>query len=193
MVFIGNSYDTVLHRPVKLSTEKKNKLGGAVGFIGTAESQRVNSISFLDSNNIDIKIWGDEWNKYAGIFSKNVNIAGPSQYAEKYVNIINSFDINLCFLRKINRDLQTTRSIEIPACGAFMLAERTNEHLELFKEGKEADYFSSDDEMLDKIKYYLKNKEKRNKIAKAGRERCIKSGYSNHDRMQQMINIINNL
>lgn len=38
----------------------------------------------------------------------------------------------------MNYDLQTTRTMEIPACGSLLMAERTIEHEELFKDEEEA-------------------------------------------------------
>ena len=87
----------------------------------------------------------------------------------------------------MNLDLQTTRSVEIPACGSFMLAERTIEHLAMFEEGKEAAYFSSNDELLQKCRYYLAHEDERKQIAAAGHQRCENSGYSNYDRIKAII------
>ena len=57
-------------------------------------------------------------------------------WAEAYAKAICSFDICLGFLNKTNRDLQTRRTVEIPACQGFLLAERTSEQLGLFEEGQ---------------------------------------------------------
>ena len=64
---------------------------------------------------------------------------------------------------------------------SLLLADRSDEHEQFFKEGAEADYFSSKEEMVDKTKYYLKNEQVRQKVAAKGFLRCQMSGYSyNH-------------
>jgi len=188
--FIGNAYAPEVHRPIDLSDEEKLFYGGGVGFIGNFEIDRYESMLNIAEKGVNIKIWGPKDWKAVRIHSSNLNFAGRPIYFEEYAKGICSFDINLCFLRKINRDLQTTRSVEIPACRAFMLAERTKEHQELFKEGVEAEYFSSNDELFEKIQFYLKNPEKRKKIAEAGYLRCLSSGYSYKERLKQMLDII---
>ena len=188
--FFYKGFNPNLHRPLSISEEERAMLGGQVGFIGSAEKERAQSIAFLAEKGIRVKVWGHKWTRWQKKLRAKFAVAGPSQYGQQYAKIINSFDINLGFLRKINRDQQTSRSIEIPACGAFMLAERTKEHLELFEEGKEAEFFGSNEELLEKVRYYLAHPQQRKQIAAAGRERCLKSGYSNQERLKQMLTII---
>ncbi len=101
--------------------------------------------------------------------------------------MVSATKINLCFLRKANRDKQTTRSIELPACGGFMMAERTTEHRDLFVEGREAAFFGDDRELIALCRYYLVHDDERERIAQAGLARCVSSGYSNDARMRGML------
>lgn len=94
---------------------------------------------------------------------------------------------NIC---KMNYDLQATRTMEIPACGSLLMAERTAEHDMLFKDKKEAVFFSSDEELLQLCQYYINHEEEREKIAKAGRCRCLTSGYSNYETLKKVIESI---
>ena len=51
-------------------------------------------------------------------------------------------------------------------------------------EGKEAEFFGSYEELVEKVRYYLQNPERRKRIAVAGRHDVSQSGYSNHERLK---------
>lgn len=190
--FIGNSYDPSTHRPLAPSEQMREELGGSVGFIGQWEGPRSESLCQLADAGVPVRVWGLDWHK-CHRRSDLLRLEHRPLWGNDYAMALCSFDINLCFLRKSNRDLQTTRTMEIPACGAFMLAERTDEHLALFEEGKEAEFFAGDAELIDKAKYYIDHPAQRRGIAEAGRLRCLRSGYSNQNRMAQMMKAITEL
>ncbi len=183
---IDKSFDPDTHFPVEIQSDERKRIGGQVGFIGGYEQARANSIKFLAMNCVPVTVYSNSWPKSEPCIS-GLSINHFAMEGEKYRKAINAFDIGLCFLRKLNRDRQTARSIEIPACGVFMLAERTEEHLRLFEEGLEAEYFSSDEELLQKCLFYCRNPEIRSKIAKRGYERCHRDGYSHLHRLDQVL------
>lgn len=188
--FVNNSYESTFHYPRILNKEDFKILGADVGFVGTWEKERCENILYLADNGINVHVFGSgKWKKYLN-YSPNLKISTYGLYDEDYAKSFKAFKISLCFLRKMNYDQQTTRSVEIPACGGFMLAERTDEHLRMFKEGIEAEFFSSKEELLSKCKYYLSHNDERNKIAKAGYNRCISSDYSNLGMIKKCINYI---
>lgn len=187
--FIENGYDPATHRPMEVTDEDRARWGGPVGFIGTWESDRAASLHRLASSGIPVRVWGNSW-EHCRLSHPLLKIEGRDLMGDAYARAINCFDINLAFLRKANRDQQTQRSVEIPACGAFMLAERTAEHQALFAEGVEAGYFESDAELIEKVRYYTSNPEKRRDVARAGRERCVAGEYSNNARLKTVFGIL---
>jgi spore maturation protein CgeB len=184
-LFLDN-YDEVLHRPLELSAEDRHVFGTDVGFIGTFEKERMESMLYLAQCGVRVRVWGNGWKSYVGK-NPNLIIENKAIYGENYVKAINATKINLGFLRKANRDEVTTRSVEIPACGSFMLAEWTKRHLDFFEDGKEAVFFRNNEELLRSVKMYLSNDDARKKIAAAGRERCLKSGYSMKVQLSEML------
>ena len=90
-------------------------------------------------------------------------------------------------VRRENRDDHVMRTFEGPACGAFMLHERTESHLEIFREEKEAAFFESSDELIDKVRYYLTHEHERERIRQAGHARTLRGGNSYRDRLEQIL------
>jgi spore maturation protein CgeB len=186
---VYQAYDKNFHRPLDITEDEKQIWGGDVTFVGTFEQDRAAQMLFLAERGIQVRVWGSNWQNWQNKHP-NLKVEGRAVYNDDFLKVINSSRINLNFLRKCNRDRHTNRSLEIPACKGFMLAERTDEHQNLFKEGKEAVFFGSAEELSQQIRYYLEHEKERQKITQSGWRRCIESGYSHHDRLAEMFSEI---
>ncbi|MFT5485947.1 MAG: spore maturation protein CgeB [Paracoccaceae bacterium] len=190
VIAVDKAYDPHVHYPIEVSESDVVRYGADVGFVGSYEEARARSLAYLAKNGITVRVWGNGWeacsDRPAGL-----NIEGRAVVNTErelgYTKALCATRINLGFLRKLNRDTQTDRTVELPACGAFMLAERSDDHRRLFKEGQEAAFFGTDEEMLEKVRYYLAHDQERAAIAGAARQRCLDSGYSETERMRRMI------
>ena len=185
VLFQNKAFEPKVHYPVKSCDTFS--CGHDVVFVGAMEEDRLNHLIYLAQNGIKVHIYG--WVKEVkNQIHPNLIIHNRFLFEEEFSAAIGCSKIALNFLRKMNRDLQTSRSVEIPGCGGFMLAERTDEHMQLFKEGKEAEFFSSKEELLQKVNYYLQHDQKRLAIAGAGYDRCFKDNYTFENRMKGILN-----
>lgn len=189
VVVVGNGFDPEAFRPVVVSARDIERLGGDVGFIGTYEGERGRSVLALARAGLRVRVWGSGWRAFPGKH-ENLRIENQPLYFDDFARACSAFKINLGFLRQLNADQQTTRSVEIPGCRGFMLAERTAEHLALFEEGHEAEFFGNDAELIDKCRRYLGDDAARAAIAGRGYERCLHSGYTNAARLRQAFGVI---
>jgi hypothetical protein len=187
------SFDPAYNRPVILKEPDIVKYHAPVGFVGTYENIRASYVAHLIQNNIPVSVTGNDWPKgeYWDIIKPFYR--GPSVYGEEYIKTINGMDIALHFLRHGNRDEQDSRTFEIPACKVFMLAEASELHKQLFIENEEAVFFTSKDELLSKVEYYMTAEEERSRIALGGYNRCINGGYDHQSRMENVLLTINSL
>ena len=186
ILFVNNSYDPTIHNNTDVSPEDIIQFGADISFVGTFEIFRANSILYLAQNGLKVRIWGNGWHNWVNKHD-NIIIENKPVYQLDYVKVICSSKVNLCFLRKFNRDLQTCRSVEIPACGGFMVHERNSEITSLFTEDKEAVYFNNDKELLATCRYWLDNNEERKKVASNGYNKVRKIGLSHHDLVSKIL------
>ncbi len=181
-----DAYNEDIHHSMDLTPEEKDMYFAEVGFAGSFEEDRAQRMLYLAQNGIRVVVWGNDWGSWLGKHP-NLIIKNRHLFGIDYSKAINATKINLCFLRKLNRDMVTSRTVEIPACGGFMLGERTGRQLEFFEEGKEAEFFDSNEEMLKKTKYYLEHEAERRNIAAAGLERCLRGGYGMKEQLSKML------
>lgn len=194
LFLIHQSYDSTKLHPRELSPDEMSRFSSDFCFIGHRETHYVECLKAVRRVEGRLRVWGPGWRKYARFHAwVRAIVSGDGVWGDDYALALNATSIGLCFLSKRYPETTTTRTFEIPGCRTFMLAERTEHHRELFEEGKEAEFFDSPEELVDKIRHYLLHPDQRQRIAAAGYERCLRSGYSDHNRMRQMLQIINEL
>ena len=171
-----------------------NKYKCDVIFIGHFEDDgRDEAIKLLIDNDIDIKLYGTEWenSKYYKLFMNKCGKIKPI-YSD-YNLALNSAKIALVFLSKLNNDTYTRRCFEIPATKTMMMAEYTDDLNNMFEQGVDAEYFKNREELLEKVKYYLENENKFNAISENGYTRLIADGHEVKDRCIEILKIYNEL
>jgi spore maturation protein CgeB len=172
------------HRPVELTPQERQRFVTDVVFVGHYEPDgREQSIQALMEAGIQVKIWsGKNWPRQAlGRFYDCLQPIEPA-LSNDYTKALCGSKICLAFLSKLNRDTYTRRCFEIPACGRLMLAERTEDLQKLFREDEEACFFSSNEELVEKVRWLLANSETREHIALAGMHRVWVDGHDVNSR-----------
>jgi hypothetical protein len=199
VVYMPLGYCDEVHRPVASQDARWNC---AVSFLGGWEPRRERLLHGVAAAGVEVRIWGGYWEflrdgkwtlrrhiilrqlagKDSFRFHRDQLLArahqGAEVYADDYARALTGSKIGLGFLRTVCPDQHTTRTFEIPACGSLLLADRTEEHQEFFEEGKEAEYFASCEELVEKVKFYGSNEAARRRVADRGYKRCQESGYA---------------
>lgn len=188
-------YDPSRIKPVQLSDEDRRAYRSNIAFIGHADfvrgrSMRLPLLSALAAQVPGIRIWGRSWSKANWPSDLKGVITASQMDGDLYTKAVCAARIALQIPSRLARDTHSSRSVEIPACGTMLLAERTTDHLMLFDEDREAVYFGCVEELVDKARYYLNNDGARQRIAEAGRKKCEVAGYSNENRMVGMLDVV---
>ena len=214
LIYMPLGYCDEVHRPIP---SQGLRWQCSIGFVGGWEPRREKCLHAIAAMSKDVKIWGSYWDflkdgkwsirrqiilaQLAGAQSFNIHrddmlakaYQGVEVYGDDYARALTGARIGLGFLRRVCPDQHTTRTFEIPACGSMLLADRTNEQREFFEEGKEAEFFDSAEELLDKVRFYSTNETARASIAANGLRRCAVSGYSYIHRLKNALDTLTKL
>ena len=158
-----------------------------VTFVGGADADRVPYFRLLSQvPGLRLSLYGGGWDRVSDLCQYWRGMAIGAHYRKAHYDT----KIAVALVRRANRDGHSMRTFEVPACGAFMLAERTEEHLEIFQEGLEAAYFTTPEELVEKVRYYLGRPGERQRIAAAGYSKITLGGCTYTHRLEQILAIV---
>jgi hypothetical protein len=185
---VWRSADEVAHRPRNLTPEQQARFASEVAFVGTWMPERGPFMVDLIQRGVPLSIRGNGWQKAPEWPHLAEHWRGPGLTADDdYAAAILAAKINIGLLSKGNRDLHTTRSLEIPALGGLFCAERTIEHSDLYEEDREAVFWRDGAECAERCLALLTDAPRRHAIAKAGHARAMSNGHYNERVMKQIL------
>lgn len=184
-----------LHRPVRLEKNEQECLKCDVAFAGHYESDgRDEALCSLARAGFVVGLYqGGGWhrsNKFRVMKNcPNFRLRSAVR-GDDYAKAIVAAGLCLGFMSKMNRDSYTTRCFEIPACGSVLVSERTEDLRQMFKEDVEAVFFSSTDELVEKVTWLKCHPDESARIAAAGLHRVHRDGHSVDHRAKQFLEMV---
>jgi spore maturation protein CgeB len=167
--------------PALISDEKSQTLDVDFIFAGHMEADRKIDLEYvLADKDFNYKIYGDGWRT-----SRLANVYNSLPF-DQYGKIYEATKIGINYLSKWANDTQNSRLFEIPASKTMLLCEYSNDAANCFRPGIEADFFSSKEELLEKLDFYISNPIITEKITINGYRRA-KQLYSNNTRVEDML------
>lgn len=181
------SADEVSHAPRVITPQDQARWQAEVLFLGTWMPERGPFMLELIRRGVPLTIQGSHWSKAPEWAELKPYWRGDALSGDDYAKAIQCAQINLGMLSKGNRDLHTTRSMEVPALGGLLCAERTSEHESLYQDGVEAVFWKDAAECAQLCAHWLSNESGRNALSQAGRIRLQRNGHLNENVMQQIL------
>ena len=160
-VYFPNAYPDDLIYPLD-NIEKNNN----IGFCGNWLNRR-RWIDLIERNGISVK--------------KDIFVIGDDM-----VKAINSYKIH--FNRNISDDINF-RTFETLGCKTLLITNRTPGLEKLFTIGKNIVVYEDENDLINKINFYLNNVEEREKMIQKGYDH-VKNNHTYYNRAKQLIKIV---
>lgn len=182
-----------------------------VSFVGMHDPYRAWLLKWLKRAGIDVHMWGTDWRtgrldheKMVKVFNQsriNLNLSNCVSWDLRYLlsSLRRDLRYPLSLLRVVKnmlrslkvRDSKTyemvkARHFEINACGGFQLSyyvEGLERHYQI---GEEIALYASREDLVDKVRYYLKHDDEREAIAQRGYERTLRD-HTMEKRFQNLL------
>ena len=151
---------------------------------GGADSDRVPYMVALTRAGLNVALYGGYWTRFPETKAYSRGQADPRTLRKA----IGGAKIALGLVRRANRDGHSMRTFEVPAIGACMLVEDTEDHREIFgEEGKTVVYFNNIDRMIEKARWLRGSDEERQRLAGSLHKLITSGKHTYSDRLTRML------
>lgn len=170
------AYDAGLHRPLQIAGAKLP----AATFIGLCEPDRERCMDELMRAGIPVRVGGEGWQRACRKHRNNphFHFLGQKVFGLEYANAYASSVVGLGLLSQRFPELHTTRTFEIPACGALLATPRTDDTRRFFDE-TEAVFFDGYAELAERLVGLFADRDQARLMADRGTRRVRQDGRHN--------------
>ncbi len=184
---IALSYDPVQHFPPPAGWNDANR-DRELAYTGSPLEQRPQFLqSLAEKFGLPVSVAGPRWDQAWPAALREKYQFGGMMNGAAYREAMWRSKINMAFVTRMNEEDVAHKSFEIAACVQFLLAERSPGHQAAFAEDREAVFYDGLEECAEKARWYLDHPDERERIARAGRERAERSGYSNDAQLAKVL------
>jgi spore maturation protein CgeB len=149
-------------------------------FVGGADRDRAAFMTEFLHTGPRVALVGGYWERFPAMRPYALGQRMP----EELCALTAGAKVNLCLVRRANRDGHVMRSLEIAALGGCMLAEDTVEHREIFgPDGEAVVYFRNAREAAARACALLADPAERKRLSAAVQTRILRNGHTYRDRL----------
>ena len=200
VAWLSQGFAPSFFEPGEVSAQDRALYGSALAFVGNLSELpeyvgRRRSLARALGEGFDLKWWGPRPGLKLGNLALLLSPLGRAYggrfvYGPEYAKVALLSRIFLAFDRAPHlRKSMSQRLYMAVGCGAFYLCQEVEGIEEVLEPGKEIETFSGEEEMMDKIRFYISREEARRKIAERGRERVL-AQYTYRDRFREMFSLL---
>lgn len=184
------SADEVSHAPRTLTALQRKAWHSEVLFVGTWMPERGPFLVRLLAQGIPLSLRGAHWQKAPEWSVLQPHWRGGPITGDDYARALQCARVNLGLLSIGNRDEHTTRSLEVPALGALLCAQRTPEHEAMYRDGIDALLWSDADECARQCRRALDDEAAAARMAASGRQRALANGHFNEVTLRRILDAV---
>lgn len=175
--------DEIVHAPRSPEERAGADRHDEIVFVGTwmRGENRDAVLAHLVASDLPLSIHGDRWQRSAFWPTLKPFWKGAALHDRSYALALSGAAACLGFLSSGNRDQHTHRSLEIPYTGGVLIAERTAEHVAMYREGEEALFWGDAEECAQQCRRVLDDPVLAARIRVSGMARARQLGVGNED------------